>query len=134
MIALIGSSAVSTTEITKSHRKSARAADKAAEPKTTNEPKRKQHPWLRAPGIEPPKREHASDRSQGPTPLLSKAEVCALVGASFPTVWEMMRAGTFPRSRIFGGKSMWLSSELEDWMQALPLRRLKGDPPPSEVA
>jgi predicted DNA-binding transcriptional regulator AlpA len=38
-----------------------------------------------------------------------------------------MRAGTFPRSRVVGGKSMWLLSEIEEWMAALPVRRLKGD-------
>jgi hypothetical protein len=41
----------------------------------------------------------------------------------------MMRAGTFPRSRVVGGKSMWLSSEIEAWLAALPVRQLKGDEP-----
>ena len=40
-----------------------------------------------------------------------------------------MRAGTFPRSRVVGGKSMWLSTEVDAWMSALPLRPLKGDTP-----
>ena len=39
----------------------------------------------------------------------------------------MMRAGTFRRSRVAGGKSVWLSSEIEDWLSQLPLRQLKGD-------
>jgi predicted DNA-binding transcriptional regulator AlpA len=38
-----------------------------------------------------------------------------------------MRAGTFPRSRIVGGRSMWLSTEVEQWLTDLPLRPLKGD-------
>jgi predicted DNA-binding transcriptional regulator AlpA len=38
-----------------------------------------------------------------------------------------MTRGKFPRSRIVGGKSKWLSSEVETWMAALPLRKLKGD-------
>jgi predicted DNA-binding transcriptional regulator AlpA len=38
-----------------------------------------------------------------------------------------MRAGTFPRSRVVGGKSMWLLREIEEWMASLPVRRLKGD-------
>ena len=49
------------------------------------------------------------------------------VPVSFPTIWAWMRAGTFPRSRIVGGKSMWLSTEIEAWLAALPLRHLKGD-------
>jgi predicted DNA-binding transcriptional regulator AlpA len=59
--------------------------------------------------------------------LLNKSEVCAVVGASYPTLWAMMRRGEFPRSRVVGGKSMWLSSEVEAWLAGLPLRRLKGD-------
>ena len=59
--------------------------------------------------------------------LLSKREVLAVVGISYPTLWSMMRAGTFPRSRVAGGKSVWLSSEIEDWLSQLPLRQLKGD-------
>jgi hypothetical protein len=50
----------------------------------------------------------------------------SIVGA-YPTVWAWMRAGTFPRSRIVGGKSMWLSTEVDAWLAELPVRRLKGD-------
>jgi predicted DNA-binding transcriptional regulator AlpA len=59
--------------------------------------------------------------------LLDKHEVCAIVGATYPTIWEWMRNGKFPRSRICGGKSMWLSTEIEAWLAALPVRPLKGD-------
>jgi predicted DNA-binding transcriptional regulator AlpA len=59
--------------------------------------------------------------------LLSKHEVCAVAGVSYPTIWAWMRVGTFPRSRIVGGKSMWLSTDVDAWLQALPVRRLKGD-------
>jgi predicted DNA-binding transcriptional regulator AlpA len=62
--------------------------------------------------------------------LLDKYEVCSLANVTFPTIWAWQRAGTFPRSRIVGGKSMWLSSEVEAWMAALPVRPLKGDEPP----
>jgi predicted DNA-binding transcriptional regulator AlpA len=63
------------------------------------------------------------------TRLLDKAEVLAIVNVSFPTVWAWMRAGTFPRSRIVGGKSMWLSTDIEQWLATLPVRPLKGDKP-----
>ena len=65
--------------------------------------------------------------------LLSKREVLAIVGVSYPTVWSWMRRGTFPRSRVVGGKSMWVSTEIESWMAALPRCRLKGDPPPKAL-
>jgi predicted DNA-binding transcriptional regulator AlpA len=39
-----------------------------------------------------------------------------------------MRAGKFPRARTVGDlKSVWLESEVEEWMSALPVRRLKDD-------
>jgi predicted DNA-binding transcriptional regulator AlpA len=38
-----------------------------------------------------------------------------------------MRAGTFPRSRVAGGKSMWLSTVIEAWISALPVRVLNGE-------
>ena len=46
---------------------------------------------------------------------------------SYPTIWAWMRAGKFPRARIVGGKSMWLTSEVDAWLAALPVRKLKGD-------
>ena len=65
--------------------------------------------------------------------LLSKPEVMAITGTSYPTIWQWMRDGKFPRSRIHGGRSMWLSTEIHDYLAGLPLRPLKGDAP-SEVA
>jgi predicted DNA-binding transcriptional regulator AlpA len=62
-----------------------------------------------------------------PVRLLNRHEVLALAGCSYPTLWAWMRAGKFPRSRIVGGKSMWLSTELDKWLANLPVRPLKGD-------
>lgn len=59
--------------------------------------------------------------------LLSKPEVLDRVGVTFPTIWKWMREGKFPRSRELGGKAAWIESEVEDWIRALPTRRLKGD-------
>ena len=59
--------------------------------------------------------------------LLMKHEVVAITGMTFPTLWLWMRQGKFPRSRIVGGKSAWLASEVEAWIAALPVRKLKGD-------
>jgi predicted DNA-binding transcriptional regulator AlpA len=62
-------------------------------------------------------------------PGCSRSVVLAIDGVSYPTLWSMMRAGTSPRSRVVGGKSMWSSSEIEPWLAALPVRQLKGDEP-----
>ena len=112
-------------------------AKKAAALKTASEAKRPQPPWLRqqalaAPTYTPPKPEHinAAHRSQGPPRLLSKSDILAITNVTFPTIWAWMRAGIFPRSRVIGGsssKSMWLSTEVEDWLAGLPVRPLKGD-------
>jgi predicted DNA-binding transcriptional regulator AlpA len=64
-----------------------------------------------------------------PVRLLDKSDILAITGVTFPTVWSWMRAGQFPRSRVVGGKSMWLSTEVEDWLVKLPVRPLKGDVP-----
>jgi predicted DNA-binding transcriptional regulator AlpA len=83
---------------------------------------------------EPLPRNHDRERTHGaraPPPLverlLSKYEVMTITGMSYPTLWAWMRDGRFPRSRIVGGKSMWLSTEIEEWLAGLPVRPLKGD-------
>jgi predicted DNA-binding transcriptional regulator AlpA len=65
--------------------------------------------------------------------LLSKAQVLDRVPVTFPTLWAWMRAGKFPRARIIGSKSCWVESEVEAWIAARPLRRLKGDAADMEV-
>ena len=62
-----------------------------------------------------------------PTRLLSKAQVLARVPVTFPTLWAWMRKGEFPRARSIGGKSVWIESEIEAWIAARPVRKLKGD-------
>ena len=59
--------------------------------------------------------------------LLAKRDVLAITNVRFPTIWAWMRVGKFPRARIVGGKSMWLSTDIETWLAALPVRQLKGD-------
>jgi predicted DNA-binding transcriptional regulator AlpA len=66
--------------------------------------------------------------------LLSKAEVMAISGLSFPSIWAWMRDNKFPRSRIVGGRSMWRSDEIDQWLAGLKIRKLKGDPPPASEA
>jgi len=62
--------------------------------------------------------------------LMSKPEICALVGASYPAIWQWMRDGKFPRPRVLFGRSMWVSTEIEQWLAKLPVRRLK---PPDQA-
>jgi predicted DNA-binding transcriptional regulator AlpA len=71
--------------------------------------------------------EHVHQARGPPVRLLNKHEVLVISGASFPTIWTWMREGRFPRSRIVGGRSMWLSTDIEMWLATLPIRPLKGD-------
>ena len=76
---------------------------------------------------------HERARASGPPlepehdRLVFKGELLERTGLSFPTIWKMMREDTFPRARVVGGKSAWLSSEIDQWIAHLPRRRLKGD-------
>jgi len=70
-------------------------------------------------------------RARGPPSdenrLLSKHEVTRLVGRSYQHIWVLMRRGEFPRSRLLGSRPVWLKSEIDAWVAALPVVRLKGD-------
>jgi predicted DNA-binding transcriptional regulator AlpA len=60
--------------------------------------------------------------------LLGKEQICELTGRSFPTIWAWMRAGKFPRARVLAGRSsVWLQSEVNEWMKTLPLRPYRPD-------
>ena len=59
--------------------------------------------------------------------LLTKRDLLDRVRLSYVQIWKLMRAGTFPRSRAVGGKLVWLESEINEWIRALPRTALKGD-------
>ena len=59
--------------------------------------------------------------------VLSKTEVMDRVDATYSSIWDWMRAGKFPRARALGGKTVWIKSEIDAWIAALPKRPLKGD-------
>jgi prophage regulatory protein len=78
------------------------------------------------------RRRSAAEQARPPPPqqLLTRAEMLARVALTYPTVWKMMRAGTFPRGRAIGnGRVVWVESEIEEWIDDLPLQELK---PPDE--
>ena len=59
--------------------------------------------------------------------LIYRSEILEITGVSYPTLWEWMRNGKFPRSIEVGGGVAWRQSEIEEWLANLPRRRLKGD-------
>ncbi len=75
-------------------------------------------------------RQGRHDGARVPPPavrLLGKDEVCAIAGVTPQSIWNWQRAGKFPRGRVVGGQTRWLSTEVEAWLAELPVRRLKGD-------
>jgi predicted DNA-binding transcriptional regulator AlpA len=59
--------------------------------------------------------------------LLSKRQVLDIVGCSAVTLWAWMGADPpkFPRARTVVGRSMWVESEVRDWLRTLPPSQLK---------
>jgi predicted DNA-binding transcriptional regulator AlpA len=93
----------------------------------------KQKPWLHRPAMNAPRRKKekpspsiVAERTGMPY-LLDRHQVVALANVSYPVIWKRMQNGTFPRSHINGGKTVWLSDEILAWMRSLPIRRLKAD-------
>ena len=57
----------------------------------------------------------------------SKAKILSMIPVTYVTVWNWMKAGTFPRARKVGGKVMWPRGEVDAWMQSRPFSTLSGD-------
>lgn len=58
--------------------------------------------------------------------LLSRAEVLDMVGVTYPGLWKMIRRGDFPPAReITKTRIGWLASEVREWMESRPVRKLK---------
>jgi predicted DNA-binding transcriptional regulator AlpA len=83
----------------------------------------------------PPKERRSAVEEARPPPtlrLLPQREVCARVGVTAPTLWKWTRDGKFPTARVMnGGKLGYLAHEVEEWIRALPLQKLK---PPDKKA
>jgi predicted DNA-binding transcriptional regulator AlpA len=76
----------------------------------------------------PPKVEAtAADLDDGDDCLLNKRQVCAIANRTYPTIWDWMRRGLFPRARDVNGRPGWPKSEIRQWMTELPIARIKGD-------
>ena len=54
--------------------------------------------------------------------LLRKADVIERTGLSYATIYNMMKAGTFPQSRRAEKQAVgWIESEISDWIRNLPI-------------
>jgi prophage regulatory protein len=58
--------------------------------------------------------------------FLSKAQVLRKIPITAPTLWAWVRVGKFPRPRaISPNKTVWLASEVDEWMRQRPVRTYK---------
>jgi predicted DNA-binding transcriptional regulator AlpA len=61
-----------------------------------------------------------------PVRLIDKRELLKKVPVSYPHIWALMRDGKFPKSRIVGNRAVWLESDVDRWIAALPEQTFKG--------
>lgn len=61
--------------------------------------------------------------------LLDKQEVCDRVHRSYPSVWELMCKGRFPRAVEQGERVYWFEHQIDAYLEALPLRDIKSGMP-----
>ena len=70
--------------------------------------------------------------------LIAKKKMLDRVGLSYPTVWQRMREGTFPRPvRISEGPNpqvRWFQEEVDAWVANRPRQVYKAVPTQSEDA
>ena len=53
------------------------------------------------------------------TQFLTRAEVCAMIGVSYPTLWERIRKGQFPAGYVLWNRQVrWKADEVEAWLAA----------------
>ena len=66
-------------------------------------------------------------KKSAPTRLIDKAELLTILPVTFPTVWNWMRKGKFPRGYVLNGKTVWDSAEVNDFLAGMKRRAYKGD-------
>lgn len=75
---------------------------------------------------------HVLPPAHPPPVFLTKREVLAKVRLSFATIWKLMQSGEFPRGRVLRtgklrSRTIWLESEIYEWMMSREFRTYKGD-------
>ena len=58
---------------------------------------------------------------------LTRTEVCEKTRLSYVTIWQMLKAGDFPRGRNVRGKILWKESDVDAWLESQPRQTFKGD-------
>jgi predicted DNA-binding transcriptional regulator AlpA len=59
--------------------------------------------------------------------FISRLQVMDMTGRSYPNLWAMMQAGTFPRAREIDDELFWYENEIVAWMESRPIKLFKND-------
>ena len=67
-----------------------------------------------------------NDQESLPCRLLTRSQLLEIVPFSYPTIWELMRRGEFPKAlRIGRQKVAWREDEVREWIDSRPRQELK---------
>src|SRR5262245_52990522 len=58
--------------------------------------------------------------------FLTRTDLVAILGCSYPTILDAIRRGVLPRPHKFLGRTVWFSNEVYDVINALPLQEPQG--------
>jgi predicted DNA-binding transcriptional regulator AlpA len=72
--------------------------------------------------------ERARARTGLAAALLDRHQIVALTGVSYPSLWKMACRGAFPKGRTLSYKTVWLKSEIDAWIAALPVSPIREQP------
>ncbi len=63
-----------------------------------------------------------------PCRLLTRKQLLEIIPFSYPTIWELMRRGEFPKALLIGQQKVaWREDEIREWIESRPRQELKGD-------
>ena len=67
-----------------------------------------------------------NDYDSTPCRLLTRKQLLEIIPFSYPTIWELMRRGEFPKAlRIGQQKVAWREDEIREWIESRPRQELK---------
>ena len=69
-----------------------------------------------------------NDYDSTPCRLLTRKQLLEIIPFSYPTIWELMRRGEFPKAlRIGQQKVAWREDEIREWIESRPRQELMAE-------
>jgi predicted DNA-binding transcriptional regulator AlpA len=73
----------------------------------------------------PSQRKDAEDEPAKPLAFVSTNDILARIPITRTTLWNWTRAGKFPRPYALGPRTVWLASEVDEFIRTRPMRNYK---------